>query len=77
MVDRRIGAAQFKEQCLQLLDELSPEGLVITKRGKPVARLLPFERSGAPLIGALKGRIRVTGDITSTDLGWEADRKRS
>lgn len=41
-----------------------------------VARLVPFERSGAPLIGALKGRIRVTGDITSTGVSWEADRKR-
>jgi prevent-host-death family protein len=77
MTDRRIGAAQFKERCLQLLDELSPDGIVITKRGKPVARLLPFERSGAPLIGALKGKIRVAGDITSTDVSWEADLKRS
>jgi prevent-host-death family protein len=77
MSDRRIGAAQFKEQCLQLLDELSQEGLVITKRGKPVARLLPFERSGAPLIGALKGKIRVKGDITSTDVSWDADHEHS
>jgi antitoxin (DNA-binding transcriptional repressor) of toxin-antitoxin stability system len=77
MADRRIGAAQFKEQCLQLLEELGPEGLVITKRGKPVARLLPFERSGAPLIGALKHQIRVRGEITSTNVSWEVDEKHS
>jgi antitoxin (DNA-binding transcriptional repressor) of toxin-antitoxin stability system len=76
MSERRVGAAQFKEQCLQLLDELSPEGLVITKRGKPIARLLPFERSGANLIGALKGKIRVHGDITGTGLAWDAARPK-
>lgn len=69
-----MGAAQFKEQCLQVLDELAPEGVVITKRGKPVARLVPFERSGVHLIGALKGKIRVLGDIMSTELEWDANR---
>ena len=66
MSEQRIGAAQFKEQCLQLLDHLSPAGLVITKHGKPVARVVPFERSGPALIGILKGKIRVRGDILST-----------
>jgi antitoxin (DNA-binding transcriptional repressor) of toxin-antitoxin stability system len=74
MAERRIGAAQFKEGCLQLLDELPAEGLVITKRGKPVARLLPFERSGVTLIGVLKGKIHVRGDITSTGASWDAER---
>ena len=67
-----MGAAQFKEHCLQVLDELPAEGVVITKRGKPVARLVPFERSGASLIGALKGRIRIHGDITTTGVAWDA-----
>jgi prevent-host-death family protein len=72
MTERRMGAAQFKEQCLQVLDELPAEGVVITKRGKPVARLVPFERSGVGLIGALKGRVRVHGDIISTGAVWDA-----
>ncbi len=72
MAERRIGAAQFKETCLQLLDELSAEGLVITKRGKPIARLVPFERSGAQLIAALKGKIGVRGDIMGTGVVWDA-----
>ena len=76
MTERRIGAAQFKEQCLQVLDELAPEGVVITKRGKPIARLVPFERSGIQLIGALKGKIHVLGDIMSTELEWDANRPR-
>ncbi|MFQ5381801.1 MAG: type II toxin-antitoxin system Phd/YefM family antitoxin, partial [Dehalococcoidia bacterium] len=40
-----IGAAKFKEQCLAILDQVGPEGIVITKRGKPVARLLPYEKN--------------------------------
>jgi len=68
-----MGAAQFKEKCLQVLDELTSEGLVITKRGKPIARLVPFERSGANLIGALKGKIRVRGDITGTGVLWDVN----
>jgi prevent-host-death family protein len=39
---RRISASKFKEQCLSLLDDLGAEGIVITKRGKPVARVIPI-----------------------------------
>ena len=44
---KSIGAAKFKEQCLALLDQLDADGLVITKRGKPVARVIPIERQPA------------------------------
>jgi prevent-host-death family protein len=58
-----IGAAKFKEQCLSLLDALDDEGLLITKRGKPVARLVPFEVSGAGLIGALSDKIAIKDEL--------------
>ncbi len=69
---KTIGAAKFKEQCLALLDDLGGDGLVITKRGKPVARLLPYERRHAELIGSLSHKVRIRGDIFSTGLEWEA-----
>ena len=69
---KTIGAAKFKEQCLALLDDLGEDGLVITKRGKPVARLLPYERRHAELIGSLSHKVKVQGDIFSTGLEWEA-----
>lgn len=69
---KTIGAAKFKEQCLALLDDLGDDGLVITKRGKPVARLLPYERRHAGLIGSLSRKVKVRGDILSTGLEWEA-----
>jgi antitoxin (DNA-binding transcriptional repressor) of toxin-antitoxin stability system len=69
---KTIGAAKFKEQCLALLDDLGGDGLVITKRGKPVARLLPYERRHAELIGSLGHKVKVRGDVFSTGLQWEA-----
>ncbi len=69
---KKVAAAKFKEQCLSILDHLDPEGIVITKHGKPVARLLPMERASADLIGSLRGRIRVKGEIMSTGVKWTA-----
>jgi prevent-host-death family protein len=72
VVMKKVAAAKFKEQCLSILDHLDADGLVITKHGKPVARLLPAERASAELIGALQGRIHVKGDIQSTGVTWNA-----
>jgi prevent-host-death family protein len=68
---KQIAAAKFKAQCLGILDRLGPEGVVITKHGKPVARLTPFERGAEGLIGCLRGRIRILGDLGSTGIEWE------
>ena len=70
---KTIGAAKFKEQCLALLDNLSPEGMVITKHGKPVARVLPYPQRPEAMIGALRDKITVRGDILSTGESWNAD----
>ena len=69
----QMSATQFKEQCLSLLDRLDSDGLVITKHGKPVARIIPARSDCAELIGALKGKIRVKGDILSTGVHWDAE----
>ena len=71
----QINASKFKEQCLSLLDDLTAEGLVITKRGKPVAKLTPIGSSCAELIGCMKGKLKIKGDISSTGLDWEAGSK--
>lgn len=69
---KTVGAAKFKERCLALLDNLDAEGLVITKHGRPVARVIPYERQSASLIGSLKGKIEVLGDVLSTGVRWDA-----
>lgn len=66
-------AAKFKEQCLALLDSVDDEGIVITKRGKPVAKLIPVSAGSADLIGSLAGKIAIKGNIQSTGVRWNAE----
>ena len=70
---KTIGAAQFKEQCLALLDSVGEEGLVITKHGRAVAKLVAIETESAELIGSLAGKIEIVGDILSTGARWDAE----
>ena len=70
---KTIEAAQFKKQCLALLDRLDTEGLIITKHGKPVARVVPYDQQCADLIGSLRHKIKIRGDILTTGLRWDAD----
>ena len=69
----QMNASKFKEQCLALLDNLDAEGILITKHGRPVARLIPETSGCASLIGSMKGRITIKGDILSTGVKWNAE----
>jgi prevent-host-death family protein len=69
---KSVPAAQFKARCLALLDRVGPEGIVITKHGRPVAKLLPIGADSSALIGSLRGKIRVKGNVLSTGLRWDA-----
>jgi prevent-host-death family protein len=73
---QQINASKFKEQCLSLLDDLSAEGIVITKRGKPVAKVIPIGSGCAVLIGSMKGKLRIKGDLLSTGIRWNAESSR-
>lgn len=70
---KTIAAAKFKAGCLALLDEVDTEGIVITKHGKPVAKLIPYGGDSASLIGALATKVRIMGDIFSTGVKWHAE----
>jgi prevent-host-death family protein len=62
-----VAAADFKARCLILMEDVrkTREPVVITKRGKPVAKLVPLDKSGDEFIGRLKGLIEIVGDIES------------
>lgn len=69
--------SNFKTHCIQLLKDVNEHGepLLITIRGKPIARVEPVGQSNAKrVLGALRGQIEITGDIVNTDLSddWEA-----
>ena len=71
----QIGAGEFKARCLALMDELQERGgeYVITKRGVPVARLLPARVEQRRLLGSMKGTVKTLGDIVAPlDEPWDA-----
>ncbi len=67
-------AAEFKDQCLKVMDRVKKtrREIVVTKRGKPVVRILPAadEEPELELEGLILHQDR---DLTSTGEGWEAD----
>jgi prevent-host-death family protein len=67
---KTIPAGQFKAHCLAIMDEVQAkrQAVVITKRGKPVAKLVPVEKEKDDIFGFFKGKIKVTGDILSPAL---------
>jgi prevent-host-death family protein len=71
---KEISATEFKAKCLQILDNLEPEGIIVTKRGRPVAKVLPaLAVANERLIGLMKDRIEITGDIFTTGAEWDAE----
>ena len=67
-------AGQFKARCLSVLDDVrdSRRPVLITKRGKPVARLVPVEDQDAR--ASLRGSVVYEGDLLSAiDASWNAD----
>jgi len=69
-----IPAGQFKARCLALLDRVARTGeeVVVTKRGKPVARVVAIKPARQPsLVGSVKTRGDIVGPILDE---WELDR---
>ena len=64
---KTIAAAKFKAQCLRIMDEVqeSRQSVLITKKGRPVAKLVPADAVPKNIFGALKGVIEIVGDIES------------
>lgn len=67
-----VAATEFKAKCLRLIDEVQRTGipLVVTKRGKPVVRILPATEPGAGLEGTI---LYQDENLFSTGETWEAE----
>jgi prevent-host-death family protein len=71
-----VAATRFKAQCLELMDYVRDTGreIVITKRGEPVAKLVPLRPERVDPFGLLKGSVTYEGDIVSpTGERWNAE----
>lgn len=71
-----ISAADFKARCLRLMDQVEQERteVIITKRGKPVAKLVPFTAEAPAVFGFMAGTGVIRDDIEAPIEGlWDAD----
>jgi len=70
-----VSAADFKTHCLRYMDwtHSKREEIIITKRGKPVAKLVPLSDPEQPLFGRLRGSATLHGNlIDPVDISWDA-----
>ena len=64
---KKMAAGSFKVHCLAVMDEVQSkrESVLITKRGKPVAKLVPVDKQTDDIFGFLAGKGKVIGDVVS------------
>ena len=77
---KTIKASEFKAKCLQLMDEVAATGeeIVITKKGRPVSKLMPYREKPKTLFGIDRDKIVILGDIVEPiDVEWEAESGRN
>jgi len=70
-----ISAAQFKAECLKLMDQVAKtrQPIVITKHGRPVAQLAPVSEESDSLFGYMRNTLKVDGDVEApVDIEWSA-----
>jgi prevent-host-death family protein len=62
---KQMSATQFQSQCLKALNEVAQTGeeLIITKRGKPIAKLVPVRTQEDEIFGYMAGKVKIVGDI--------------
>ena len=73
---REVAAGEFKARCLKLMDDVERDRvpIVITKRGRAVAKLVPVDERPPPLFGCLVGSVTIVGDIVApVAVAWEAN----
>lgn len=74
------GAGEFKSRCLGIFDEIQKRriSVIITKHGRPIVRVIPYEEGSAKLFGCLKGSVVIKGDIVSSSgESWNAESEES
>ncbi|HEV3275215.1 MAG TPA: type II toxin-antitoxin system Phd/YefM family antitoxin [Terriglobia bacterium] len=62
---KRMAAGSFKAHCLAVMDEVQAkrQTVLITKRGKPVAKLVPVDQKADDIYGFLRDKGVITGDV--------------
>jgi prevent-host-death family protein len=74
---RTMPAGEFKARCLRVMEEVKKyrTPVVITKKGRPVAKLVPADTPAVDVFGCMAGTARIIGDVEAPVLGakaWDA-----
>ncbi len=74
--ENTVAATEFKERCLALLDQVDRDRvpIVVTKRGRPVARIVPVQDviTGRPTMGSVRLVAEEDEDYFSAGVPWDA-----
>lgn len=73
---KQIAAGEFKAKCLQIMDEVQSTRtpVVVTKHGKPVVTIMPFEERKVFPYGSMEHQIKIKGDIVGpAGVAWNAE----
>jgi prevent-host-death family protein len=64
---KTIPAGEFKARCLRIMDDVRTKrvSVLITKKGRPVAKLVPADEDSDEVFGRLQGILEITGDVES------------
>jgi prevent-host-death family protein len=77
MTMRTVPAGEFKTHCLRIMEEVRRrrEPVLITKKGIPIAKLVPSDEGSREVFDCLRGRLEIVGDLVAP-IGeeWEASR---
>ena len=65
---KEMPAGQFKAQCLAVMDQVQDSGepVLITKHGKPVAKLIPIPTNEDDIFGYMTGKAKIVGDVMNS-----------
>jgi antitoxin (DNA-binding transcriptional repressor) of toxin-antitoxin stability system len=74
---KKVSVTDFREQCLHLFDEIPSDGIVITKRGKPIAKVIRLMSSCSELIGTVPNLASGDDDLFSTGVAWDAESRHA
>ena len=75
MSEITLSISEFKAKCLRLIEDVAQKHteLVISKRGHPLAKVVPFDVERPSLLGFMQGTATIHGDVVAPlDESWEA-----
>ena len=77
---KQMRASAFKARCLKVMEEIQETGepVIVTKRGKPVVKVIPIRPEKDDIFGYMAGKVKIVGDIESPVVplsAWKITRK--